>query len=115
MWRAVLLLAASAVAPPADPPASDPPLSDFALTPAPVGHERRLLDEIAAQLPDRLATERDVFGSLVVRCGPAGAGDGAVRQLIAVGVDEPGYVVSQIRDDGYLRVRALGAPTPLGD
>jgi putative aminopeptidase FrvX len=114
MWRAALLLAVSAVAPPTDPP-SDPPLSDFALTPAPVGHERRFLDEVAAQLPDRLATERDALGSLIVRCGPPGAGDEPVRQLIAVGVDEPGYVVSQIREDGYLRVRALGAPTPPGD
>jgi putative aminopeptidase FrvX len=115
MWRAALVLAVSAVAPLTDPPPSDPPLSDFALTPAPVGHERRFLDEIAAQLPDRLATERDAFGSLIVRCGPPGSDDGPVRQLIAVGVDEPGYVVSQIRADGYLRVRALGAPTPPGD
>ena len=115
MWRAALLLAVSAVAPPRSPPTSDPPLSDFALTPAPVGHERRFLDEIAAQLPDGVAVEHDAFGSLIVRCGPPGAGDGTVRQLIAVGVDEPGYVVSQIRPDGYLRVRALGAPTPPGD
>lgn len=116
MWKAALLWAVSSVASPSPAPSpSDPPLSDFAVTPAPVGAEGRFLDEVAAQLPDHLATERDGCGSLLVRCGPPGSADGPVRLLIAVGVDESGYVVSQIRDDGYLRVRALGAPTPPGD
>lgn len=124
MLSTVLALAVSAFATLGAPPApralpaplSDPPLSDFARTPAPVGHERLFLDELAALLPPELATERDAFGSLIVRCGPGASGVQApVRLLIAVGVDEPGFVVSQIREDGYLRVRTLGAPTPSGE
>ena len=53
-------------------PPSDPPLADFARTPAPVGNEQRFLDEVAALLPADLATERDAFGSLIVRCGEPG-------------------------------------------
>ena len=115
-WRLALSLlvplalpAAAVAAPP-----SDPPLADFARTPAPVGHESAFLDEVSAMLPAGVAIERDVTGSLIVRCGPPGP-DQPVRLLIAVGVDEPGYVVSQIRDDGYLRLRTLGAPNPPGD
>jgi len=132
MSSAVLALAISTLL----VPASDPPLADFARTPAPVGHEALLLDELAALLPAGLSTGRDAAGSLIVRCGTeatsapraTAAGGSApapgeptaregdpVRLLIAVGVDEPGFVVSQIRDDGYLRVRTLGAPTPSGD
>ncbi|HZM00877.1 MAG TPA: hypothetical protein VFD43_11560, partial [Planctomycetota bacterium] len=94
-------------------PPSDPPLADFARTPAPVGHELLFLREVGSLLPSGLSAEFDAFGSLLVRCGPAGEG-APVRLLVAVGVDEPGYVVSQIREDGYLRVRTLGAPTPPG-
>lgn len=107
---AAVALFAQPFAPPLAPP-SDPPLADFARTPAPVGHEQLFLDELAALLPAGLATERDAFGSLIVRCGA----EAPVHLLIAVGVDEPGFVVSQIREDGYLRVRTLGAPTPPGD
>jgi putative aminopeptidase FrvX len=111
---ALALAALGLFAPPVAPllaPPSDPPLADFARTPAPVGHEQLFLDEIAALLPPGLTTERDAFGSLIVRCG-----DGApTNLLIAVGVDEPGFVVSQIREDGYLRVRTLGARNPPGD
>lgn len=109
---ALALAVAALLAPP-----SDPTLADFALTPAPVGQEQLFLDEIAAQLPAGLVTERDACGSLIVRCGgvSAAGADEPVHLLIAVGVDEPGFVVSQIREDGYLRLRTLGAPTPPGD
>ena len=110
-----LLIAPLALSAQAAPvPASDPPLGDFARTPAPVGHERQFLDEVSTMLPAGVAIERDVAGSLIVRCGPP-APEGGVRLLIAVGVDEAGFVVSQIRDDGYLRVRTVGAPNPPGD
>ena len=73
--------------------------------------------ELQALLPGGWRAERDAFGSLIVRSEavPA-AGDAAppLRRMIAVGIDEPGYVVSQIRDDGWLRVRYVGRtpPTP---
>jgi len=116
-WRLALSLLVSLALPAAEAaaaPPSDPPLADFARTPAPVGHEGLFLDEVSAMLPAGVAIERDVTGSLIVRCG-APVPDHPVRLLIAVGVDEPGYVVSQVRDDGYLRLRTVGAPNPPGD
>lgn len=40
-------------------------------------------------------------------------GKGAPRTLLAAGVDEPGYAVSAIRSDGYLRLQPL-ADAPFG-
>jgi hypothetical protein len=78
-------------------------LSEFAALPATTGGELWLLEQIEELLPPGLLVERDAFGSLLVRAGSA-----PVTRVVAVGVDEPGYVVSQIRDDGYLRLRFLG-------
>lgn len=80
--------------------------------PAPVGAEQVLLDLVEMHLQGHasrgeLALERDVLGSLVVR-RPAGSAPAPVRTLIALGIDQPCYVVSQVRDDGLLRVRTLG-------
>jgi putative aminopeptidase FrvX len=85
-----------------------PTLAEFGATPAVTGFEQALLDEIEALLPPGTHATRDSLGSLVVRSGPA---DGPVERLVLVGVDEPGYVVSQIREDGYLRVRTVGTRT----
>jgi len=74
---------------------------------APVGHEFGRLDCLAGVFNGQrsVALEHDACGSLIVRR----AGDTSpVRLLLAVGVDEPGYVVSQIREDGLLRVRTVG-------
>lgn len=46
---------------------------------------------------------RDPSGNLVKTVG-----EGTPRRVVACGLDETGYVVSQISDDGYLRVHAAG-------
>jgi putative aminopeptidase FrvX len=46
---------------------------------------------------------RDAMGNLVKRVG-----EGSPRRAVACGLDETGYVVSQITDDGYLRVHLSG-------
>ncbi|HEX5008770.1 MAG TPA: M28 family peptidase [Planctomycetota bacterium] len=72
-----------------------------------MGHEFGRLDRLAGTFNGQrsVALEHDACGGLIVRR----AGDTSpVRLLIAVGVDEPGYVVSQIREDGLLRVRTVG-------
>ncbi|MBM3985848.1 MAG: M42 family metallopeptidase, partial [Planctomycetes bacterium] len=79
--------------------------------PAPVGAEKDLLGLIAWRVgppagPPDLTWEQDTLGSLIVRRGPPGTA-GPVRLLLALGIDQPCYVVSQIRDDGLLRVRTL--------
>lgn len=46
---------------------------------------------------------RDRLGNLIKRVG-----EGTPRRVIACAIDETGYVVSQITDDGYLRVHLAG-------
>ncbi len=46
---------------------------------------------------------RDVQGNLVRRVG-----SGTPRRVIACGIDEVGYAISEITDDGYLRVHPSG-------
>ena len=112
---------------------SPPKLAQFAATPAPVGHEAALLAEIEAALPKGASAARDAFGSLIVRLdggplrpaegGAEGAAEDAAehagarapRRLVAVGVDESCFVVSRIREDGWLRLRYLGDPPPGGE
>jgi len=93
-----------------------PELAPFAVTPAITGNETAFLDEVLALVPPGWRVERDAFGSIILReaAGAGGEKDVPVRRLVAVGVDEPGYVVSQIRDDGWLRVRFIGRSAPAG-
>lgn len=68
---------------------------------------------IAAPGYERLATDRvmsassgwtrDDMGNLVKHVG-----SGSPRRVLACGIDETGYVVSEITDDGYLRVHGIG-------
>ena len=75
---------------------------------APVGYEAAVADSIAALLP---GAHRDRAGNVILR--PA---SGAARRLIACPLDEPGWVIGGVRDDGYLTVRRLpGRVPPLFD
>jgi putative aminopeptidase FrvX len=56
---------------------------------------------------DGLPVVEDELGSLAVTLG-----SGAPRRLVACALDEPGYVVSHIREDGYLRLSRVGRETP---
>ena len=47
---------------------------------------------------------RDAQGNLVRRLG-----SGSPRRVLACGIDEVGYAVSEITDDGYLRVHVAGS------
>jgi putative aminopeptidase len=48
--------------------------------------------------------KRDTLGNLVLR-----KGSGSPRRVIACGLDRPGFAVTEITDDGYLRLREAGA------
>ena len=77
---------------------------------APPGAEEQLL---GAKLATNLGSgwQVDRFGNLVKRVG-----SGSPRRVVACGIDFPGYVVSQITDKGYIRVRRTGtAGHPLWD
>lgn len=75
---------------------------------APVGYEAAMADSIAAMLP---GARRDRAGNVILRPASGGA-----RRLVACPLDEPGWVVGGVREDGYLTVRRLpGRLPPLFD
>jgi putative aminopeptidase FrvX len=85
-------------------------LATFAGTPAVTGYEHALAEQVRARLKS-LNPKTDNLGNLYVTLG-----NGAPHHLLVAPMDEPGYIVSGITDDGYLRVQRLGgAPHPLFD
>jgi putative aminopeptidase FrvX len=78
-------------------------------TPAVSGYESDLSAKIGQQL-DAFSPKLDNVGNLVVTIGAGGP-----HRLIVTSIDEPGFVVSGITNDGYLRVQRLpqGGLSPL--
>src|SRR3989442_9963983 len=89
-------------------------LARFAETPAVPGYEQTLAAEIRAQM-GKLSPQGDNMGNLYVTLGSRETS--GPHRLIVAPMDEPGYVVSGITDDGYLRVQRLPqtAPHPFFD
>ncbi|MGI8771237.1 MAG: M28 family peptidase [Acidobacteriaceae bacterium] len=76
-------------------------LKQYVETPAVPGYE----DALASKIADELAAfhpRRDAMGDVLVEVG-----SGAPHRLIVAPMDEPGFVVSHVTDDGYLRVQRL--------
>lgn len=72
------------------------------------GYEQRMVDSIVSLLPGAV---RDRAGNAVLRLGT-----GAPARLVACPLDEPGFVVGGLRDDGYLTLhRVPGRVPPLVD
>jgi putative aminopeptidase FrvX len=76
-------------------------LSRMVATPGVSGYESELGKEIAKQLA-ALHPTTDNLGDVIVKIG-----NGAPNRLIVAPIDEPGFVVSEITADGYLRVQRL--------
>ncbi len=75
---------------------------------APPGGEARGLRDLA---PVLTGWKSDVYGNLVTRVG-----SGTPRRVVACAMDVPGFVVSQITDDGFVRLHRAGVPAhPLWD
>src|SRR5215813_3840982 len=68
---------------------------------APPGWEHLATDSIMRAMP---AWQRDALGNLVLR-----KGSGSPRRVVACALDRPGFAVTEITDDGYLRLREVGA------
>lgn len=100
---ALRLVLASALAA-ALAPASD--LLELAGLDATSGDESRVIEFIASRVGG--THRRGSNGMLVAQFGT-----GTPRTLLAAGVDEPGYAVSEIQSDGYLRLQPL-AEAPFG-
>ena len=68
---------------------------------APPGWEHRATDVIMQAMP---GWKRDALGNLSLR-----KGSGNPRRVVACALDRPGFAVTEITDEGYLRVREAGA------
>jgi putative aminopeptidase FrvX len=92
------------------PPASNPAtrhaglkenLNTLVDTPGISGYETELAEKIRSEI-SAFHPKTDNLGDLIVTIG-----SGSPNRLIVTPIDEPGFVVSGITDDGYLRVQRL--------
>jgi putative aminopeptidase FrvX len=86
-------------------------LANYVQTPAVTGYEQTLARKIQADLA-KWKPQMDTLGNVIVTVG-----SGAPLRVIATPMDEPGYIVSNITPDGYLRVQRLpqAAANPVFD
>jgi putative aminopeptidase len=75
-------------------------------TPAVSGYEQQLAGEIRTSIKG-FSPHTDNVGNVYVTLG-----SGAPHRLIVAPIDQPGYVVSEITPDGYLRVQRLPQRAP---
>ena len=76
-------------------------LKDFVETPSVSGYENQLSEKIRAKL-GAFHPVTDNLGDVIVTIG-----SGSPHRLIVTPIDEPGFVVSGITADGYLRLQRL--------
>lgn len=76
-------------------------LMSWVALPAPPGREHHATDTIMLRMPE---WKRDALGNLVLR-----KGSGSPRRVVACGLDRPALAVTEITDEGYLRLREIGA------
>jgi putative aminopeptidase len=86
-------------------------LKKFVEIPAVPGYEQVLAKEIQKELT-KWKPQIDPIGNVVITVG-----SGAPHRVIVTPMDEPGYIVSNITADGFLRVQRLPqtAPNPIFD
>jgi len=102
----LLVLTPATLAAQEPPPPLDQLVTRLASLSAVSGYERALTETLLRLLP---GSRRDRAGNIIVTLG-----QGEPKLLIACPVDEPGFVVGGIRDDGYLTLRRAGpSPGPL--
>ncbi|HEY8411177.1 MAG TPA: M28 family peptidase, partial [Pyrinomonadaceae bacterium] len=68
---------------------------------APPGWEHLATDVISKAMPE---WRRDALGNLILR-----KGSGSPRRVIACGLDRPGFAVTEVTDNGFLRLREAGS------
>ena len=76
-------------------------LREFVETPSVSGYEQELTEKIRARIA-AFHPVVDNLGDVIVTIG-----SGSPHRLIVTPIDEPGFVVSGITDDGYLRLQRL--------
>lgn len=78
-------------------------LIEFSKTSSVTGREEQAASYIQS-LFKNANLEKDKLGNLILTIGT-----GEPRRLITVPLDEPGYVVSEIQYDGYLKINPIGS------
>jgi len=73
----------------------------YASVQAVTGREARFVDFLRSQLPAGAKADVDNIGNLTVQFGTQ-----PPQLLIVTSIDEPGYLVTDITDEGYLRVES---------
>jgi hypothetical protein len=77
-------------------------ISEFSKTSAVTGREEEARDFIQ-HLFEKGICKQDRLGNMIITIG-----SGAPKRLFTAPLDEPGYVISQIQEDGYLRITPVG-------
>lgn len=86
-------------------------LEEIFSVPSPSGYEHFMTKKIQQYLPQGLATEKDNMGSLYLA-----AGKGNQPLALLASMDEVGYIVSGINEEGYLLLdRVVPAPHQIYD
>src|SRR5215831_8853826 len=72
------------------------------------GHETLIINALSDELRKRgLSPQLDNMSNLTVTLG-----SGKPHRLLVASVDEPGFIVSGITSDGYLRIQRVGTTKP---
>ncbi len=100
----IAILSLSALLAPAFAGAEDARLAELIRAQGVSGFERDVRDRIAGLLPSWAKPKVDEAGNLVLTIG-----QGQPHLLVVTSVDEDGYLVSGITDDGFLRLTRVSA------
>ena len=107
-WTCFLaLLACATVAPAQMPQTMKDSFLQCAAGQAVTGREAGFIDFIRNRLPKGVKSEVDNMGNLTVQLGSE-----PPQLLVVAPVDEPGFVVTGMTDEGFLRVASPGGRTP---
>ncbi|WP_232701191.1 M42 family metallopeptidase [Halobacterium wangiae] len=75
------------------------------------GHEERVRDVVRSHLPDRVDNvDTDAMGNMVATV--EGDANPDVEVLVAAHMDEIGFIVRHVREDGFVQVDSLGGWDP---
>jgi len=85
----------------------DDSLRELIALPGIPGYEDRVRAWIEKRLPDGVERATDSMGNLV-----ATVGEGDTSLMFVAHMDEIGFFVTEVRDDGFLKLRAVGGVDP---
>lgn len=82
-------------------------LEELLMIPGISGYEGRVRELIKQKLPDDVETTTDNMGNLV-----ATVGEGDKQVLFVAHMDELGFIVTEVQDNGFLKIKPYGGTDP---